>query len=41
MTKYSLPVLIEEMLNNIGSIDSVLRDKLIYSTFVQLIEKNY
>lgn len=36
-----LDKLIQLMLNQIGSTDSELRDKLIYSTFVKLINGNY
>ncbi|KAB8138075.1 DUF2785 domain-containing protein [Gracilibacillus oryzae] len=36
-----LDLLIEEMLNNIGSTDSELRDQLIYQTFGNLIMENY
>jgi len=39
--KVDLDLLIEAMLENIGSTDSELRDQLIYSTFVKLILEDY
>lgn len=40
LTVKDLDVLIASMLDNIGSIDSELRDDLIFSTFMRLIEKD-
>jgi len=40
LSREDLEILIENMLDNIGSIDSELRDKLIYTTFIRLIDEN-
>lgn len=41
LTSMGLDELINRMLSNIGSVDSELRDELIYPSFVRLISENF